>query len=72
MGRTGVLHMRILRLKEVIHLTGLSKSTIYDRMQTGDFPKAVPLGGRIVGWSDEEINGWIQSKIESSNRTMVA
>lgn len=64
--------MRILRLKEVIHLTGLSKSTIYARMQTGDFPKAIPLGGGIVGWSDEAINGWIQAKIESSNRTMVA
>jgi len=64
--------MRILRLKEVIHLTGLSKSTIYDRMQTGDFPKAVPLGGRIVGWSDSDINGWIQSKIERSDSTMVA
>ncbi len=57
--------MRILRLKEVIHMTGLSKSTIYDRMPTGQFPKCFPLGGRIVGWSELDVNDWIKEKIEN-------
>ena len=57
--------MRIIRLKEVIENTGLSRSTIYKYVGEGMFPKPVPLGGRTVGWVDQEIDEWILAKIES-------
>ena len=40
---------RILRLPQVLEVTGLSRSTIYLRMADGSFPKQVSLGGRAVG-----------------------
>ena len=40
----------ILRRKQVEERTGLSRSTIYFRIQEGSFPKPVPLGLRAVGW----------------------
>ena len=46
----------ILRLPAVKSRTGLSRSTIYLRVAEGNFPTPIPLGGRAVGWIEEEIN----------------
>ena len=53
----------ILRLPAVKSRTGLSRSTIYLRMATGDFPKPVALGRRAVGWLSSEIDQWIEDQI---------
>ena len=55
---------RILRLPAVKNLTGLSRSTIYLRISKGNFPKAISLGGRTVGWIEGEIEEWIKKQIE--------
>ena len=57
---------RILRLPEVIQLTGLSRSTFYLRMANNEFPKAISLGGRSVGWLEHEVYEWVIEKIEAS------
>ena len=59
---------RIMRLPEVKAITGLSRSTIYFRMALGTFPKQVPLGGRAVGWLEDEIQEWLHQQIEASRR----
>ena len=56
--------MRIMRLKEVIEKTGLSRSTIYNLISQGKFPKQIDLGARSVGWVDTEIEEWLFAKIE--------
>ena len=53
----------ILRLPAVKSRTGLSRSTIYLRMATGNFPKPVALGRRAVGWLSSEIDQWIEDQI---------
>lgn len=53
---------RIIRLPEVLELTGLSKSTLYGRVSAGEFPQQKKLGGakiRAVGWSNDEVYAWI-------------
>ena len=45
----------ILRRKQVEQLVGLSRSTIYQRMRDGTFPRSVPLGGRLIGWRASDI-----------------
>ncbi|MBE8127393.1 MULTISPECIES: AlpA family transcriptional regulator [Photobacterium] len=55
--------MRFIRLKEVMHVTGLGRSSIYNYMAEGRFPKTVSLGGRAVAWVESEITDWIQAKI---------
>lgn len=54
---------KILKLNEVIEVTGLSRSAIYHRMKFDDFPRSIPIGIRSVGWSEEEIRLWIESCI---------
>nr|WP_250157759.1 AlpA family transcriptional regulator [Vibrio alginolyticus] len=56
--------IRVLRLKEVINLTGLSKSSIYRYADGHAFPKAVSLGGRSVGWIELEIIQWLQGRMD--------
>ena len=45
----------ILRLPAVKTRTGLSRSTIYERMAKGTFPQQISLGARAVGWVDQSI-----------------
>lgn len=52
---------RILRRRQVEERTGLSRSTIYRRMQAGTFPPAIPLGGRLVGWRAGDIEQFLES-----------
>ena len=50
---------RLIRLKEVQHRVGLSRSTIYKHMAEGSFPKARSIGRKCSVWVEEEIEHWI-------------
>ncbi len=56
----------ILRLPQVRTRTGLSRSTIYARIATGEFPKSIVLGARAVGWLQSEVDQWLARQIERS------
>ena len=58
--------VRFLRLPEVLARTGLSRSTVYVRLDEGRFPRPVSLGGRVVGWIEAEVDEWIRERIEKS------
>ena len=57
---------RFLRLPEVMARTGLSRSTIYVRLEQGRFPRPVSLGGRAVGWIEAEVDEWMRERIAES------
>jgi prophage regulatory protein len=46
---------RILRLPEVKSLSGLSRSTIYARVDQKLWPRPIPLGPRMIGWRESEV-----------------
>ena len=58
----------ILRRHQVEARTGLPRSTIYDRMKKGTFPKPISLGARTVGWLSVDIDAWIDEQIKKSGR----
>ena len=53
---------KIYRLHDVMNMTGLSRSSIYLRISTDEFPKPVKIGRRTVGWPEDSIIAW-QAKI---------
>ena len=57
---------RFIRLPQVLEMTGLSTSTIYRWMTDGTFPKQIPLGPRVVAWSEHAVKTWIQSQIDAA------
>lgn len=54
--------LEMLRLEAVKRRTGMPKSTIYDRMAKGGFPKPRKIGPRAVAWLSSEIDDWMRSR----------
>jgi prophage regulatory protein len=65
---------KLIRIKSVIALTGLSKSYIYDLSNRGLFPKSIQLvpGGTSVAWVKSEVIAWIDSRIQSRDSENLA
>ncbi|WP_407929811.1 helix-turn-helix transcriptional regulator [Lelliottia aquatilis] len=57
--------LRLLRMMDVIKLTGLPKSTIYLKIKNKEFPDQVSIGARSVAWVETEINEWIERNIQN-------
>tara|TARA_X000001388_G_C2204547_1_gene112605 strand:+ start:243 stop:449 length:207 start_codon:yes stop_codon:yes gene_type:complete len=58
--------MKILRIKEVADLTGLSPSSIYKQVRLDKFPKNIQLTSRATGWDSRDVEEWISNKINES------
>lgn len=53
---------RILRMTDVKKKIGLCKSSIYNRIASGTFPKPISLGGQSVGWLECSLDQWISER----------
>lgn len=53
---------RLIRLPEVLRRTGLSRSTVYAKIKSDDFPTAVQCGARARAWLEQEVSGWIEAR----------
>ena len=65
------LPLTILRRREVQARTGLSCSTLYERVKRGQFPPAIRLGQSPfsgVGWIESEITAWIKDRISQTRQ----
>ncbi|EMO7928163.1 AlpA family transcriptional regulator [Pseudomonas aeruginosa] len=62
--------MRIIRLKEVMDLTGLARSTVYKYIAANEFPVPLSLGDRCVGWLESEIHDWILARVAERDRAL--
>lgn len=58
---------RFLRLAEVRARIPYSRSTIYQLITDGKFPKPISLGARAVAWLESDIDAWITARIEGAN-----
>ncbi len=52
---------RILRIGTVLKLTGLSRSTLYRKVQRGEFPKQIKLSERCAGWRQSSVLAWMRN-----------
>jgi prophage regulatory protein len=54
---------RILRLPKVLEVTGLSRSTLYRKIERGEFPRQLKLSARCAGWRESAIAEWAKNPI---------
>lgn len=60
--------LRILRMAELTTLLGISRSSIYEKLNPksryydADFPKPIRLGAASVGWRSTSVDEWIASR----------
>jgi|HubBroStandDraft_3_1064219.scaffolds.fasta_scaffold86333_2 prophage regulatory protein len=52
----------MLKLEEVIQLTGIPRSSLYNFIIKENFPKPKKVGLRMARWSKKEILNWIKEK----------
>ncbi|MGP5962674.1 AlpA family transcriptional regulator [Pseudomonas aeruginosa] len=68
MSQTSVMQpneRRILRLEEVEAKSGFKRAHIYNLMKKRQFPQALRLGVRAVGWDSIEIDQWIDERVNN-------
>jgi prophage regulatory protein len=58
--------VRMLRLAQVLEVTGLGKTKIYDLQAEGRFPMRVKITSHSVAWIEEEVQAWLAERIEES------
>ena len=63
----------LLRFNQVKSRVGLSKSTTYQMIAAGLFPRPIKIGvnARAVGWVESEVNNWIEEQISRSKAAEV-
>lgn len=54
---------RLLRLREVMAITGLGSSTIYRYIAAGTFPAPVKIGRCTARWRESAVSAWIEALI---------
>jgi prophage regulatory protein len=58
-----VIRNAVLRRDAVERVTGLPRSTLYELMAKGTFPKPIRIGARSVGWLEDEVSAWVNTRI---------
>ena len=63
---------RFVRIKQVMHMTGISRAHIYHLASKGLFPQSVSIvsGGSSVGWVEAEVQGWIEQRIADRDQEL--
>jgi len=59
-------YIQVLRLPQVRQVTGLGRSMIYLLEAQRRFPSRIKIGLRAVGWLQDEVQAWVEERIERS------
>lgn len=60
--------IKVLRCKDLINKLGVSRSSLYDRLNPSSprfdegFPKSIRLGANSVGWIEHEVDQWLLAR----------
>jgi predicted DNA-binding transcriptional regulator AlpA len=61
LGEDGQKHPgRIWRWKQLKDIVPLCRVTIWQKVQTGEFPEPVRLSARATGWREEDVRAWMK------------
>jgi prophage regulatory protein len=64
--------MRIIRRHQLTDKVGYCLAHIYRLERQGLFPQRIRLGRRAVGWVDEEVEAWLQERVDARDRGLSA
>ena len=53
---------KLLRRRQIEEITGMSRSSIYRLMQSGEFPPRVRFGPTAVRWRASDVTSWLESR----------
>jgi prophage regulatory protein len=59
----GTAGPRFLRRKAVEQTTGLSRSTLYQYISEGRFPRPIKISARVAAWLESEVSAWMADRV---------
>lgn len=62
---------KLLRITDVAKKTTLAKSTIWQKMAQGTFPKPTKISPAINVWRDSDIDAWIEKHFISNPKDIL-
>ena len=51
-----------LRIRAVLARTGLSRSTLYRKMDSGNFPRQIKIAERCCAWRSSAVDAWLRNR----------
>lgn len=54
---------RFLRINTVLDRTGLSRATLYRKINAGTFPSQHKISERCCGWRESEVEAWQRNPV---------
>lgn len=62
--------MRILRFPDVVRKTGISRTGVYEKIRSGEFPEPISLGERAVGFVEGEVDSYLTNLMSHRQRVI--
>ena len=56
----------LIRLPDVMKITGFGRSQIYKLINIGEFPKQIQISPGSVAWLESELETWMKERIRLS------
>jgi prophage regulatory protein len=60
---------RLLRLRDVLTIVGLSRAHVYNLVKQGLFPRPIALGSNCARWIQSEVQAWVSDSIVAARLT---
>jgi prophage regulatory protein len=60
---------RLLRLRDVVHIVGMSRAHVYNLIKQGLFPRPIALGSNCARWVQSEVQAWVSDSIATARLT---
>ena len=59
---------KLLRLTQILQLIPIGKSTLWDKVKKGKFPKQIKLGKKIAVWKESDVLAYIERHCNSESK----
>ena len=60
---------RLLRLRDVLDIVGLSRAHVYNLIKQGLFPSPIALGSNCARWVQSDVLAWVEASIAAARLT---
>lgn len=57
--------VRLMRMQEVLELTGMCRSTLYNKLKKAAFVRPIAIGERSIRFSEAEVYAWIKERMDA-------
>ncbi len=55
--------MKFIKIEDVLRMTCLSRTGLYQRIREGSFPRQIKIGERASVWNEKLVIDWMNNKM---------